>query len=258
MMPAHYRRCLRPVTLRTAMALAALFLGFPTASHARADGAASPVVVELFTSQGCSSCPPADAYLGDLAKRKDVLGLGFHVDYWNYIGWTDPFSSPLATARQRDYASAMNLDSVYTPQMIINGASQGVGSDRDAIDKLILAAEVAKAPQPALTVTHPAGGGIIIHINGAASPGDKSATVWLVTFDREHSTAVAVGENGGRTLKDYQVVRGFRPIGVWTGTPVDIVLGPKDIAWGNSGAAALLQTGGSGPIIATALLAPGA
>jgi len=236
----------------------ALLLTFAIASTALADGPASPVVVELFTSQGCSSCPPADDYLGDLAKRKDVLGLGFHVDYWNYIGWTDPFSSPLATQRQRDYAGAMNLDSVYTPQMVVNGASQGVGSDRVAIDKLIDAARPASAPQPALTIAHPAGGGFAIHIDGPASPGDKPATVWLVTFDREHSTAVAVGENGGRTLKDYQVVRSFRAIGVWSGGPQDIALGPEGVAWGNSGAAVLLQTGGSGPIIAAAILAPGA
>src|SRR6266404_4981525 len=86
-------------------------------SAARAGEAASPVVVELFTSQGCSSCPPADAYLGDLARREDILALGFHVDYWNYIGWADPYSLKLATQRQEDYARQMNLESVFTPQM---------------------------------------------------------------------------------------------------------------------------------------------
>src|SRR5690348_14071546 len=104
------------------------------------------VVVELFTSQGCSSCPPADSYLGELARRPDVLGLAFHVDYWNYIGWTDPFASKLASQRQRDYAKHLNLRYVYTPQMVINGATEGVGSERSTIGMLIKAASEEKAP----------------------------------------------------------------------------------------------------------------
>jgi len=95
------------------------------------------VVVELFTSQGCSSCPPADSYLGELARRPDVLALAFHVDYWNYIGWTDPFASKLASQRQREYAKHLNLRYVYTPQMVVNGASEGVGSERGVISMLI-------------------------------------------------------------------------------------------------------------------------
>jgi len=230
------------------------------ASPAARSGDAASLVVELFTSQGCSSCPPADAYLGDLAKRQDVLALGFHVDYWNYIGWTDPYSLKIATERQRDYARRMNLDSVFTPQMVINGTSQGVGSDRDQIEGLIRGAMTAPAPQPPLTIAYDTGGGLAIHI-GAAPGGTvvagKPATVWLVAYDSEHTTIVKRGENEGRVLKDYQVVRSFRGIGTWTGASLDISVAPKDATLGTGGAAVLLQIEGIGPIIAAAALKPG-
>src|SRR4051812_11073686 len=90
-------------------------------------GGVSPVVVELFTSQGCSSCPPADEYLGELTRRKDVIPLAFHVDYWNYIGWVDPYATKEMTQRQKDYARALNQRYVYTPEMVVNGAAYEVG-----------------------------------------------------------------------------------------------------------------------------------
>src|SRR5438105_11263765 len=98
-------------------------------STAATAGAQAPVVIELFTSQGCESCPPADAYLGELARRADVVALAFHVDYWDYIGWKDPYASSAATARQRGYAAALGARVVYTPQMVIQGAAHEVGSD---------------------------------------------------------------------------------------------------------------------------------
>jgi hypothetical protein len=225
-----------------------------------AEEAASPVVVELFTSQGCSSCPPADAYLGDLAKRQDILALGLHVDYWNFIGWTDPYSSKFATQRQHDYAGALNLDSLSTPQMVINGTAQGVGSDRQEIEGLIRAAKTTPALHPSLTIASDVGGGLAIHIGGEAggtTGGVKWATVWLVVYDSEHTTAVARGENSGRVLTDYQVVRSFRSIGIWTGVPLDISVAPEDVALRTGGAAVLLQTDAIGPIIAAAVLKPG-
>src|SRR6516164_10851500 len=117
-------------------ALAAAILGAALPALAE-----TPVVVELFTSQGCSSCPPADAYLGELAARKDVIPLAFHVDYWNYIGWADPFATKQMTQRQRDYQRALNQRYVYTPEMVVNGEAHEVGSDRHGIDRLIEAAQ---------------------------------------------------------------------------------------------------------------------
>src|SRR5215469_3910472 len=105
-----------------------------------------PIVVELFTSQGCSSCPPADKYLGELAKRPDVMALAFHVEYWNYIGWADPYSKPWATRRQHDYSAKLKQRFVYTPEMVVQGAAEGVGSERDTIEALIRAAAEKRLP----------------------------------------------------------------------------------------------------------------
>src|SRR5690606_23996855 len=114
--------------------MTALFL---CAAIGAAQAADRPVVVELFTSQGCSSCPPADRFLGELAARPGVIALGLHVDYWDYIGWKDPYARRAHTERQRDYSRTLNQRYVYTPQMVINGAFQAIGSDRAAVDGLI-------------------------------------------------------------------------------------------------------------------------
>src|SRR5271170_2270724 len=111
----------------TAALGASLLTIFPALAETR------PVVVELFTSQGCSSCPPADAVLAELAPRKDVLALGFHVDYWNSLGWKDPLSTQGATQRQHDYATQFGRREVYTPQVVVDGERQAVGSNRDAV-----------------------------------------------------------------------------------------------------------------------------
>jgi len=114
--------------------------GFVLAGSAAQAATERPVLIELFTSQGCNSCPPADALLGELAQRPGVLALAFHVDYWNGLGWSDPFSSKLATARQNDYAQRLGKRSIYTPQLVVDGAQDAVGSDRAGVTALIDAA----------------------------------------------------------------------------------------------------------------------
>jgi hypothetical protein len=143
--------------------LAATALAVPPALAAE-----RPVVVELFTSQGCSSCPPADALLSTLADRPDVLALAFHVDYWNRLGWTDPFSGPWATARQTAYAAQLGSDQVYTPQAVIDGRSDVVGSDREALEAAIATARTEPTVPVALT---PSDSGLQVEAD-ATAPAD--------------------------------------------------------------------------------------
>jgi hypothetical protein len=214
----------------------------------------SLIVVELFTSQGCSSCPPADAYLGELARRPDVLALSYHVDYWNYIGWTDPFASKAATQRQRDYAKHLNLRYVYTPQMVVDGTAEGVGSERATIGLLISAAARDPSPHQPVSITRRGDGKLRVHVDAGRAP--EPATIWLIGFDGERSTQVLHGENEGQTLRDYQVVRSCQTIGVWRGDTVDLSL-PESEAPGDGGVAVLLQLGGgTGRIIGAAVLRP--
>ncbi len=217
--------------------------------------AAGPVVVELFTSQGCSSCPPADEYLGELNGRDDVIALAYHVDYWNYIGWTDPFAAKWATQRQRDYERSLNQRYVYTPEMVVNGAYHEVGSDRHSVEELIAAAEKAPPAGPPITLTMGDDEVVAVKIGGAATPPAAKATVWLVKFDREHRTAVKRGENEGRTLTDYQVVRTLREIGSWTGAPLEFSVDLEKSGPGDGGCAILVQgEDGAGPILAARML----
>src|SRR5258707_3643252 len=188
--------------------------------------AGSPVVVELFTSQGCSSCPPADEYLGELTQRGDIIPLAFQVDYWTYIGWTDPFASKQMTHRQKAYSRALGQRYIYTPEMVVNGTTQEVGSNRRGVEALIEAARKEAQTGPAISLTREDDGKIRLRI-GAAAPraaaAKETATVWLGKFDREHRTTVAGGENEGRTLTDYNAGRTLDQLGNWTGEALDIV-----------------------------------
>jgi hypothetical protein len=160
-------------------------------------------VVELFTSEGCSSCPPADALLADLAARPDVLALSFHVDYWDRLGWKDPYSSADATRRQHGYADLLGLPTVYTPQIVVDGKWQAVGSDRAGVEQALGAARRSREEVPvALAVDQGKA-----HIMLGPSGDGVGATLLLIGFDRRHVTAVARGENSGRTLPHVDVVR---------------------------------------------------
>src|SRR5579885_1831285 len=194
---------------------------------ARGEDAAPPVVVELFTSQGCSSCPPADKLLGELSKRPDVLALGFHVDYWDYIGWKDPYASKLATKRQKQYAETFKLSFVYTPQMVVAGSTEAVGSDRSAIETAVEEAKTRAATHPSLALERRSDGGLTVHVGAAEVK--RPATVWLACFDRQQSTPVARGENAGTTLTNYHIVRHFESLGIWKGQMLDLSVGPDQV-----------------------------
>ncbi len=183
---------------RRALILSTLTL--PFTAYARA--ATGPVVLELFTSQGCSSCPPADALLGELSKGPDTIGLAWHVDYWNNLGWKDPYASEQWTKRQRDYAEKLK-DEVYTPALVVNGAAMVVGSNRRSVTQAI---GTTTAPMP-LSLRRTANG---FEVQGNAWPNGASA-LW-VAYDPDNTTAVAAGENAGRRLKEYRIVRDAKEI----------------------------------------------
>jgi hypothetical protein len=209
------------------------------------------VVVELFTSQGCSSCPPADALLTELATRKDVIALSFHVDYWNYIGWKDPFSSKDYTRRQHSYRAGMNSRYVYTPQLIIDGQDDVVGSRRGQALGKITARQNAKR----LDVAARQAGAAVLEVKIGAGDAD-SADVWLVAYDALHTTEIRRGENAGVTLKNANVVRSLRHVGNWNGQTqtLRVALSEEEMK-GRSGCAVIVQKPGGGPVLGAAQLA---
>jgi hypothetical protein len=201
-----------------------------------------PVVVELYQSQGCSSCPPADHNVNALADRPDVLALSFSVTYWDRLGWKDTFAKDAFTARQYDYAKGFKRNSVATPQVVINGRSDLVGNNRAQLDAAIAKA----APLPGPTVTFAAG-----KVTIAAAPATGEADVWLVRYDpRIQQVAVRRGENAGKTLPHRNIVRELVRLGSWTGKPASFVL--PAAADPNLKTAILVQTRVGGPILAAA------
>ncbi|HUA55594.1 MAG TPA: DUF1223 domain-containing protein [Candidatus Sulfotelmatobacter sp.] len=232
------------------MALLAGAPAFGAEPVADRPAAERPIVVELFTSQGCSSCPPADALLGELARRSDVLALGFHVDYWNRLGWQDPYSSAAATQRQHTYARWLDSATVYTPQMVIDGRIDVVGSYRDRVLRAIDRARAAAVTVPIGCAAE--ADGVRVRVAGA-DPALGRATLWLIGYDRHHETVVGAGENGGRTLAEWQIVRGIEPLGAWTGAPYETTVPTATLARYERTALVLQADGGR---ILGATLAP--
>jgi hypothetical protein len=205
-----------------------------TVGTAAARAGERPILVELFTSEGCSSCPPADALLAELASRPDVLALSFHVDYWDGLGWKDPFSGREATQRQNRYAALLDLATVYTPQIVVDGRRQAVGSDRAEVEHAL---DLARRDRQEVPVTL-----ALDHSQAQIKLGPGSnaaaASVLLIGFDRRHVTAVKRGENSGRTLPHVDVVRGVEEIARYSGTAGAIA---APIRWNCDRIAVVLQ-----------------
>lgn len=221
----------------------------------RADAAERPVVVELFTSQSCSSCPPAEALIGRLARepagaRGDVLPLAFHVTYWNHLDWRDRYALPAATARQEAYADRLG-GSTYTPQAVVDGQVGLVGSDEAA-----LRAAIARARQagPGIPVTLARDGEQVVAQVGAgtgAEGGGSAGRVLLIGYDPSHTTRVLRGENAGRTIEQANIVRSLRDLGRWSGSAATFASARPE-----GEAAALLLQSDDGRILGAARLAP--
>jgi hypothetical protein len=194
--------------------MALMFLATGMQQHDGSPAARRPtVILELYTSQGCSSCPPADALLSRLGREKSsagiVIPLAFHVDYWNRIGWTDPFSSSLWSERQGRYAAVRKTEQVYTPQMVLNGTAQVVGNDERSVRAEI--ARQLRAPRSGiLTISRitPAPHGLSVDVTAELKGAPaRSADVYIALFENDVSTAVRTGENAGRRLANDYIVR---------------------------------------------------
>jgi hypothetical protein len=178
----------------------------------RAEGShpesAPSVVLELFTSEGCSSCPPADDLLAELAADPRVFALSFHVDYWDQLGWPDRFASAENTARQQAYARSLGASGLYTPELVVGGASGFVGSNRSRAHEEI-ASQLRTPPQVTLSIQPRLAGADVLEVVYSVSGAPARATVNVALVDREATTQVRAGENAGRTLRHVDVVRAF-------------------------------------------------
>lgn len=223
--------------------------GAQTAAVAQSQATRPPIVVELFTSQGCSSCPAADRQLGELTKRPDLLPLSLHVDYWDYIGWKDPFASPANTERQRGYARALRQRYVYTPEMVVSGMVHDPGYDTAKVGKMLRMAADRAGPRVSPVLARQAGNAIAVSVpeTRLTAPCD----VWLVTFDRRHNTAVRRGENKGTTVVNHNVVRSFEKLGTWNGEAASWIV-PAERVRDAQSVAVLVQQMSFGPIIGAA------
>jgi hypothetical protein len=199
-------------------------------------------VVELFTSQGCSSCPPANANAAALSESQDVLVLSYGVTYWNYLGWVDTFAQPEFTKRQEDYEAPLGKSGPFTPQVVVDGRRDTVGSDRSEIEHLIL--ESSRKDVATIEISERE-----IKI-GKGNRSNGEVDIWLIRYDpRTIEVPVRRGENGGRTLPHKNVVRSLQRVGTWDGNEISFTPPPSDPKLRT---AVLLQLARGGPILAAA------
>lgn len=192
----------------TQHAVVTLLLFLTHISHARGE---APVVVELFTSQGCHSCPRADKFLGELSTSPNIIAIACHVTYWNYLGWRDTLSTPFCDRRQESYAHTFNLRSAYTPQMIINGRYQAVGSQRSTIHRML---DIANTQNTLIPLGLQLSGKTLI-VDLSALNNKQKADIYLLGIGNKHDIDIRRGENGGRTLTYHKPLIQHKRLGRW-------------------------------------------
>jgi hypothetical protein len=197
-------------------------------------------VVELFTSQGCSSCPPADKLMAELAKDQSLLVLSLPVDYWDYLGWRDTLANPAFTARQRGYAAARGDRHVYTPQAVINGQVHAVGSQRADIDQAVRETGARSHTLQVLVAVDRSDG---LRVRVSAAQGLPPGVVYLLSVTRSHTVKIGRGENTGRTVTYVNVVRSLKRLGDWTGAAVTFEVPAATLPAEADGYVVLLQAG---------------
>ena len=209
------------------------------------------MIVELFTSQGCSSCPPADAYLKTLHDKPSIIALSYHVDYWDYLGWRDTLGNPDFSQRQYDYAAARGDKDVYTPQMVVNGRNHFVGSQQNLVSKGISQARSQLSGN--WVDIEMADNKTDVMIKIGASTAIKEATLWLLAYVPTISVEITKGENAGKIVVYTNVVRKIVPAGMWHGEETKLVLPRSSVIPDNcKGWVALLQEGKVGPVLGVA------
>jgi hypothetical protein len=227
-----------------------------TASHAAAESAGSNSanaranVVELFTSQGCSSCPRADALFKQYANQPGIVALSFNVDYWDYLGWKDTLGSPANSQRQRAYALARGDGKVYTPQIVANGLSHAIGSDPNQVNRAIGRSSDRISRARVNIALESDSSNYVITIAAGPKPA-KPATVYIAAVSPAVTIKIKRGENHGRKITYHNVVRSMLPVGMWSGEATTIRLRRQDILTaGAKRCAVLVQTANAGPILA--------
>lgn len=209
---------------------------------------AQPAVLELFTSQGCSSCPPADALLGELARRPEVIALAYHVDYWDDLGWKDSFALPVSVQRQRSYVKRLSPSGAFTPQSVVNGDESFVGSDRASISRALKQQRVSIV----MTLSR-SPDALVIALPAQDSRGTVEVNV--VAYRQEAATVIGRGENAHRTLREFNLVRSFNRAGTWSGAASTLTIPLTALAADATAVAVLLQRPGEGSIAGAGLLA---
>jgi len=213
-------------------------------------------VIELFTSQGCSSCPPADRLIARLSREPNTIVLTFNVDYWDYIGWKDTFASAANTARQKAYATSRGDGQVYTPQAVIDGLRYAVGSDPTEIDD---ASRLAFGEKGALSVSiasHRENGRLIVNVGAAPDGADKWGAFWICHVLKSHSVAIGRGENAGHSVTYTNIVRAMDKVGNWSGVAARYEVDEASLKRPDSDAWIMMLQANNGPklgaILATA------
>ncbi len=229
--------------LQTVIPLCALLAAAPAA-----EAGDNVVLIELFTSQGCSSCPPADANMAQYAARDDVLALSMHVDYWDYLGWRDTFAKPEHTKRQYAYRDLMGKRVIYTPQMIVHGMRDVPGYHTNLIDAAIT--EAGESTSDARIAMHQDGG--MLRASIAAGGLKNPSTIWMVSFSREETVSIQRGENAGQDITYHNVVHKMMRLGPWQGEANRDIDIPQPAA--NEGVAIWVQDDLTGHIMAASFV----
>jgi hypothetical protein len=231
--------------LASAPLIAGLLLAtFATMQAGLAQAGEPRGLIELFTSQGCSSCPPADKLVGEFSADPSLVALSMPIDYWDYLGWKDTLANPAHSARQRAYAHVRGDRQVYTPQIVVNGATHVLGSDRAAIDRAIAQTDQKPGVMSLPVLISMGGSGLDVQVDSAKTD-HASGEVWMCPLMKAVQVSIERGENHGRTVTYHNVVRSWVKLGDWTGTKIDWNVPLSEIEASEGDAAAVLVQEGT-------------